>query len=337
MVVSRCKPPNREWAQRVTDRQRLLRFTVMRIASLTALVITGACATNLLPAADVTRGTEPIGPATTISEPLNVVAFVNHKVSSRKISVNQPVRLEFTTMPRQVEGVDIAAVVTNGITMAGGSTWRLNGKPSVAEDTKTKTVTIGVTLYPRTTGDLALPAIPLSWLSRDTPPSFGQVTVMQSISIGGETRALPKEYDGVGGFLWGARLDDLMPSQISATAVSVQGDKTVAKVSGSLELGFRSGELSDATLLASGITLEQSRVSFCERWGLPASDVEGTLTWIFGWTRISASAMSEPAKADGTKAEGVRLELVREDLAAKQAANQVRSRVFSLLEDAPKK
>ena len=309
----------------------------MRIVSLVALLITGACSVNFLAAADASRGTDPIGPATTSSEPLNASAFVNHKVSSRKVSVNQPVRLEFTTMPRQVEGVDIAAVVVNGITMAGGNTWRLTGKPTVTEDTKTKTVTVSVTLYPRTTGDLALPAIPLSWLSRDTPPSFGQVTVMQSISISGETRALPKEFDGVGGFLWGARLDDLMGSQIPASAVSVQGDKTIAKVSGSLELGFRSGELAEATLLASGITLEQSRASFCERWGLPVSDVDGTLTWVFGWTRISASAMSEPAKADGTKAEGVRLELVREDLAAKQAANQVRSRVFNLLEEAPKK
>ena len=309
----------------------------MRIAPLSVLVFAGAYAANVLPAADASRGIDPIGPATTTSEPINALAFVNHKVSSRKVSVNQPVRLEFTTMPRQVEGVDIAAVVINGVTMAGGNTWRLNGKPSVIEDTKTKTVTVGVTLYPRTTGDLALPAIPLSWLSRDTPPSFGQVTVMQSINIGGETRALPKEYDGVGGFLWGARLDDLMGSQIPATAVSVQGDKTIAKVSGSLELGFRSGELAEATLLASGITLEQRRASFCERWGLPASDVDGTLTWVFGWTRISASAMSEPPKADGTKAEGVRLDLVREDLAAKQAANQVRSRVFNLLEEVPKK
>ena len=308
----------------------------MRPALLSSLAFAGVCVANVLVAADSPRASDPIGPAV-VTEPLNIGAFVNHKVSSRKISVNQPVRLEFTTMPRQVDGVDIAAVVINGITMAGGTTWRLNGKPSVNEDAKTKTITVAVTLYPRTTGDLSLPAIPLSWLSRDTPANFGQVTVTQSLTISGETRSLPKEYDGVGGFLWGARLEDLVGSQIPATAVSVQGDKTVAKISGSLELGFRSGELADATLLASGITLEQSRASFCERWGLPASDVDGTLTWIFGWTRITASALNEPAKADGTKADGVRLDLVREDLAAKQAANQVRSRVFSLLEDAPKK
>ncbi len=309
----------------------------MRLAPLFALVIACVCHGNVSSAADTPRASDSIGPVVTISEPVNTGTFVNHKVSSRKISVNQPVRLEFTTLPRQVDGVDIAGVVTNGISMASGNTWRLNGKPSVNEDIKTKTVTVAVTLYPRTTGDLSLPAIPLSWLSNDTPPNFGQVTVMQSINISGETRSLPKEYDGVGGFLWGAHLDDLMGSQIPAAAVSVQGDKTVAKISGSLELGFRSGELAEATLLASGITLEQSRTSFCERWGLPVSDIDGTLTWIFGWTRISAVALSEPAKPDGSKADGVRLYLVREDLAAKQAANQVRSRVFSLLEDAPKK
>lgn len=302
----------------------------MRLAPLFALALAGALPSGFLSAADA------IGPAGSANEAKTSV-FVNNKVSSRKISVNQPVRLEFTTMPRQVEGIDIAAAVSNGIALSSGGTWRTSGKPTVAENDKTRTITVVVTLLPRTTGDLALPAFPLSWLSGDPRPDFGQVTVTQTLAIGGETRALPAEYDGVGGFLWGARQEDLIPAQIPANVVSTQGDKTVAKVSGSLELGFRTGELAEATLLASGVTLEQGRASFCERWGLPQSETASSLVWVLGWTRITATALSEPAKSDGTNADGVRFDLVREDIAAKQASSQVRSRVFSLLEGTPKK
>ena len=79
--------------------------------------------------------------------------FVNHKVSSRTVSVNQAVRLEFTSMPRQIEGIEVAAAVANGIAITGGRTWRLTGKPLVTEAEKTKTITVVVSLLPRTTGD----------------------------------------------------------------------------------------------------------------------------------------------------------------------------------------
>lgn len=249
-------------------------------------------------------------------------AFVNHKVSSRKVSVNQPVRLEFTTMPRQIEGIDVAAAVTNGIALAGAATWRLSGKPTVSEAEKTKTLTVMVTLLPRTAGDLALPAIPLTWLSGEPRPDFGVISVSQTIAIAGEAKPLPPEYDGVGGFLWGAKQEELVGKEIPAAAVSTQGERTVARVSGSLELGFRAGELADATLLASGLTLEQARASFCERWGLPTSEDAMAMTWILGWTRITAVP----------SADGVKIDLLREDLQAKQAAGQVKARVFNLLE-----
>lgn len=253
--------------------------------------------------------------------------YVNHKVSSRKISVNQPLRLEFTTMPRQIEGVDIAAAVSNGVALSSAATWWLSGKPVVNENEKTRTATVTITLLPRATGDLALPTFPLTWLSGDLRPDFGIVTVAQSIAIAGEPKPLPPEYDGVAGFLWGAKQEDLVGKQIPAASVSEKGDRTVAKVSGSLELGFRAGELADATLLASGVTLDQSRASFCARWGLPLSEDNGVLTWVLGWTRITASPTTD----------GVKIELLREDIQARQAAGQVRSRVFNLLEAAPVK
>ncbi len=302
----------------------------MRLAPLIVLAVAGALAHSDLSAADQLSLATP-------SNETKPSVFVNHKVSTRKVSVNQPVRLEFTTMPRQVEGIEIAASVTNGIALAGSSTWRLSGKPVVVENEKTKTVTVVVTLLPRTTGDLVLPSFPLAWLSGDPRPDFGQVTVTQTMIVGGESRALPPEYDGVGGFLWGARQEDLIGTQIPPTSVTTLGDKTVAKISGSLELGFRAGELAEATLLASGVSLEQSRSSFCERWGVPLTETDVASTWILGWTRITATSLNEPAKPDGTKSEGVRIDLTREDLAAKQAASQVRSRVFNLLEGTPKK
>ena len=266
--------------------------------------------------------------------------FVNHKVAARKIAVNQPARLEFTTMPRQIEGIDIVAAVTNGVALAGASTWRLVGKPLVNESDKTKTVTITLSLLPRATGDLALPSFPMTWLSGEPRPDFGIVSVTQTIAVAGETKALPPEYDGVAGFLWGAKQEDLIGSQIPAKTVSQQGERTVARISGSLELGFRAGELADATLLASGLTLDQARVSFCDRWGLPLSETEGALTWVIGWTRITASPAFDGAKGDGAtgvKSDAVKIELLREDIQAKQAAGQVRSRVFNLLEAAPAK
>lgn len=248
--------------------------------------------------------------------------FVNSKVAPRKISVNQPVRIEFTTMPRQIEGIDIAAAVINGIAVTSVSTWRLIGKPTVTEQEKLKTITVVFSLLPRTTGDVALPSFPLTWLSGEPRPDFGEVTVTQTIAIGGETRALPPEYDGVGGFLWGAKQEDLVGGKIPASVISTQADRTAAKVSGSLEIGFRTGELADALLMAPGINLDQARTSFCERWGLPITEADGALTWILGWTRITASPSTD----------GVKIDLIREDIQAKQAAAQVRGRVFNLLE-----
>ena len=250
--------------------------------------------------------------------------FVNHRVSARKLSVNQAVRLEFTSMPRQIEGIDVAAAVANGIALTGGQTWRLTGKPLVTESEKTKTITVVVSLLPRTTGDIALPSVPLTWLTGEPRPDFGTVSVSQTIAIAGETKPLPPEYDSVGGLLWGSREEDLVGKQIPATAVTTQGERTSAKLSGSLEVGFRGGQLADGTLLASGLTLEQARASFCDRWGLPSAEDATSLTWVLGWTRITATP----------SADGVKIELLREDIQAKQAAGQVKARVFNLLEGA---
>ncbi len=253
------------------------------------------------------------------------LAFVNHQVSTRRVAVNQSVRLEFTTMPRQVEGVDITAAVINGIELAGGASWRILGKPMVKEHEKTRTVTVSVSLLPRVTGDLELPRLPLAWLSGEPRPNFGIVTVAQSIAVGGESRPLPAEFDGVGGFTWGARLDDVK-TRSGVTTTTAQGGKTILKPATGLTLLFTNDELTEAAVVATGLTLEQARASFLERWGIPLAEDANGLTWIIGWTRITA--------APG--AEGTIVVISREDLAARQAASQVKGRVFQLL-DGPAK
>jgi hypothetical protein len=250
--------------------------------------------------------------------------FVNHQVSARRIGVNQPVRLEFTTMPRQVDGVDVAAAVTNGVALAAGNSWRLLGKPVVKESEKTRTISVSLTLLPRVTGDLELPRLPLSWLTGEPRPQFGLVTVAQHIAIGGETRPLPGEFDGVGGFLWGDRLDDVKTK--TGAQATVQGERTLVKVSSGLTLIFRQGELCEAAVVATGLTLDDARASFLERWGLPLAEDTDGLSWILGWTRITAAAGPE----------GTLVAITREDLAARQAAAQVKGRVFQLL-DGPTK
>src|SRR4051812_37833696 len=57
------------------------------------------------------------------------IITVNSHVSNRQIALNQPVRIEFTTLPRQVDNVDIANVVANSLLV--NSSWRLLGRPSV--------------------------------------------------------------------------------------------------------------------------------------------------------------------------------------------------------------
>ena len=267
-----------------------------------------------------------LGPVVSAAdEPAKVNTFINHKVvpGTRRISLNQPLRLEFTTLPRQVEGVDVALAVANGISLAARDSWRILGKPVVVEGDKTKTITVTLTLMARSTGDLPLPRFPLGWLSGDPLAEFGVVTVGSNIQIAGEVRPLPPECDGAGGILWGVQLADVR-DRFPGETPKVDGERTLLRVNSGLELVFRGGEMTDAQVVAPGLSLEQARTSFLERWGVPLSEDAAGLTWAMGWTRITA--------VPGT--DGVAVTVSREDLQAKQAASKVKARVFSAF-DAP--
>ncbi len=249
---------------------------------------------------------------------------INSRVSSKLIALNQPVRIDFTTMPRQIENIDIASTVANSLAVGLGANWRVLGKPVVSEHDKTKTVTVAVTLLPRKTGKIMLPQIPITWLQGDQYAEFGEVEVSERILVGGDTADLPKECNGVAGFAWGAKLAELKTTQIADNLIDYQADKVVAHPKQGLDLVFRGGELAEAVIAAPGITIDQARESFFSRWGLPQVEDASGITWVLGWTRITASS----AGAD----QGVRLALVREDIQTRLNKAQVKDNVFDVLE-----
>jgi hypothetical protein len=248
--------------------------------------------------------------------------FVNAKVSARTVALNQPVRIEFFTGARQIENIDIPAAIAAGVAMASGRMWRLVGRPTVTENEKIRTVQVAFSLVARASGEVPLPRFPLTWLSGDPIPDFGSVKVDANLVVSGEARPLPKEVDGVGGHPWGSRLDAVLAKEAPGLKAEERDGVQALRPRKELELRFRQGDLAEATLDAPGLTLDQAQASFLDRWGMPQSSEGGTLVWVLGWTRISASAVPE----------GVRIQLVREDLTGKAAAGQVKKRVFDALE-----
>ncbi len=253
-------------------------------------------------------------------------SFFNQRVSGRTIALNQPVRLELTTVPRQVEGVNIEAAVSDAVTLGSGQAWRLAGRPSSQIDEKTKTVRVSIVLLPRAVGEAVLPVIPISWLNGEQIAEFGSVKVEAQLVIGSDTKPLPAELTAVGGFAWGAKLDDLK-ELIGAT--TLDGERLLAKPRPGLELVFRRGQLVEAAIDAGDLTVEGARASFLARWGSPQVEEAGALTWMIGWTRISVTP-----SADG---KGVRLALAREDLLAQAVQARISDKVFGLLEAPPVK
>jgi hypothetical protein len=265
--------------------------------------------------------------------------FINTKISSPKLSLNEVERVEFTTMPRDIENVDIAAAVANALRLGAGSQWRLIGKPTITEITSTpaavdpskpaptvvrerpRPVTVVFTLLPRVAGDLALPDVPLSWLQGNQVAHFPTVVVDASIKVGSSSQDLPREVNGVAGFAWNAKFSEVK-EHVPADQIEAQKDRTLVHPQKNLTLDFIGGTLAGAELIAPGLTIEQARLEFLKHWGLPVIEEANALTWILGWTRITA-------KAD---ANGINLELVREDVQANLTHTQVSAEVFGVLD-----
>jgi hypothetical protein len=272
----------------------------------------------------------PVFSADTISRP----TFINAKVSAKQICLNEPLRLEFTTMPRDVEGVDIGKSVANSLRLGAAVTWRLLGEPIVSEvlrgsvpsDDKTsrdrpKPVSVTVNLLPRTAGDLQLPDIPITWLQGNTVARFSIVTVTPQVMIIGTARDLPREINGVGGFAWSTTQDEAR-GRIAANLVKKVDNRTVMTPQEHLGLVFEGGMFAEATLRAPGLTIDQARTSFLQRWGVPHIEDATSLTWILGWTRIVATP----------SADGISINLMREDVQAQLSRTQVSTDVFGVLD-----
>jgi hypothetical protein len=250
------------------------------------------------------------------------VMSVNENVSSRAVALNQPVKIEFITMPRQVANLDIAQSVANAITLGGHSAWRLVGRPVVIEHERTHTIDVMYTLLPRISGPQLLPQIPLNWLKTDQVANFGQVKVDDRILVGGDLVAPPKECGGMAGFAWGSLLENLKTVRIADNEISGTPERTIATIKPGLELIFRLGELCAGQLVVPGLTLDQARESFYGRWGEPQIEDHGSVTWILGWTRITATESDK----------GVTLDLEREDITDNLDHARIKSSVFEVLE-----
>jgi hypothetical protein len=266
-----------------------------------------------LPAADAVAGTET-RPRT---------AFVNARISSREVALNQTVRVEFTTMPRQVVGMDIAATVANAVALDSRH-WRLVVPPVVVEQDKTRTVSVTLTLLPRITGDLALPQVPVAWLGNDQVAELGQVAVADAVAVGPDRAPVPKEVQGVAGFAWGASLAELTApgAALAAATPAIVQDRTEISPQDGLTLIFRGGTLGEATLAAPQVALDRCKAEFLRRWGMPHEETAEQLTWIIGWIRIEATAAGA----------GVRLRIQREDIQARIDRDQVQDGVFRILD-----
>jgi len=273
---------------------------------------------------------------------------VNATVSAREIAFNQPVRIEFTSMPREIEGVDITTAVKNGLSVGPGQQWRLMGDPQIREQERVrpaapsassasdapvapprqalKPINVIFTIMPRVTGEVPLPQVPMTWLVGQRLAEFGKVTVRNAISVGGEIRDLPKEADGLAGFPWGAKLADLIADGrlTEANLDRSLADRVIAKPQPGLTLTFRGGELAAGALLTTNLDLAQARASFLERWGIPQLEEIAGLTWVIGWTKIVASPSAE--------GDGVRLTFLREDIEQRLNQARVQSGVFGVLD-----
>ena len=262
--------------------------------------------------------------------------FINVRVSAKEICLNEPIRVEFTTLPRDIDGVDISKSVANSLRLSAISTWRLIGEPTATEvlrgapapgegdkpaRERPKPITVVFHVLPRTTGDVSLPDIPITWLQGNTVARFSPVVVKPNIMVAGKVTELPREAAGVGGFHWSSTLDEVR-ARVDANKIKKDGARTLITPQPNLTLIFTGSVFGEALLRAPGLTREQARTSFLQRWGIPQQEDEQSLTWIIGWIRITARP----------DADGISLQLVREDAQAQLASAQVAGDVFNVLE-----
>lgn len=248
-------------------------------------------------------------------------AQFNPRVTATEIALNETVRCTFATTRPQIE-VDIARELRTALELPSVvRDWRLVGAPEVTRHEKAQDVTVSLVLRPRHAGELALPVIPVAWLEGDRSVAFPGVTVAEHIVVGSETRELPTELQGIGGYTWGSELDAVLAVEPGNRLLPAPATTTV-ETAGGLVLGLAEGRLSSVALVAPALDLEAAMSSFIQRWGSPHEEAEGEATWLLGWLRIMASDVPS----------GVGVTIVHEGIAAQAARKRVASDVFQVLE-----
>ena len=263
-------------------------------------------------------------------------AFVDARISAKEICLNETVRIEFTTNPRDIPNVDVVQSITNSLQLSAALSWRLVGEPQLTEALRAtprvvdpvkpvkeplKPIRVVFYLLPRVTGELTIPDLPITWLQGNFVAHFNPVTVVPNILIAGKRVDIPQEANGVGGFAWTSTLDEVR-TRVSADKIKGDGTRTVITPKPQLTLTYTNGFLGEATLRAPALTLDVARSEFLQRWGIPQQEDATSLTWFVGWTRITARP--DP--------QGITLSLVREDIQAKLANAQVKADIFNVLE-----
>ncbi len=264
--------------------------------------------------------------------------FINSHLSSTKIALNEPVRVEFTTLPREIEHIDITSAVANALCLGAGASWRLLGAPLISEQSvgssaavdpakpvreRPKPITVVFTLLPRKPGDLQLPDVPMTWLQGNQVAHFGIVTVDPSIKVGGAEQDLPKEASGVVGLPWNTKFTEVK-DHFPADQIENAKDRTLVHIMKTFTLEFVGGGLAQSTLVIPGRTIEQMRLEFLKRWGVPQTETPEALTWIIGWTCITVAA-----NADNS---GLTMTVGREDIQAAMDHTHAVTEVFDVLE-----
>ncbi len=263
-------------------------------------------------------------------------AHYNERISTRTISLNQSVQIEFTTTRPEVPGVDPQSIILSALEVENvRSTWRLLGEIEIEQHEKIKYLKVSFTLLPRIHGELSLPEIPVTWLkdrlSIKQIASFGNVTVSPDITIGNASNDLPKEIDAVGGYRWETPFSVLkMRLGENNLRTDQQTGSDFLHAREGLDLEFRKGQFLAAHLRAAGITLEQARARFIDRWGSAIVDNSSAdtpnLLWVIGWLRIEAVEHT-----DGNTP-SVHITVTREDVLADIVQTKLKDQVFNLLD-----
>lgn len=249
-------------------------------------------------------------------------AQFNPRVSAREIAFNEPVRLTFATTRPQLE-VDIARELRTALELPSVSRdWGLAAAPEVVQHEKAMDVTVTLLLRARSSGEVALPTIPVAWLEGKRSAVFPTVTVHNHIRVGSETRDLPVELEAVADYAWGSDRAAILAADSRNRVVEETGRETLIATPGGLLLRLLDGRLAEVRLVAEGLKLDGALGSFVQRWGTPEERGEERARWQLGWLDIEA--------VDGET--GVIVTLVHQGIAGEATRKRVQGEIFRLLE-----